>query len=406
MKCARCGSPRFAVKRMRTGNPMCKECFMLSFEEEVHQTIIEEKLFEKGEIVAIGVSGGKDSTCLLHILTTLNQRYNYGLDIRLVAIDEGIYGYRDFSLECVKENSEKYSLPLVILSFKDLFGYTMDEINNIVGTKKSKCTHCGIFRRKALEIGCQQIGANKIALGHNADDYAETILMNLMRGDIHRLERSGDITTGKDFLSSELPKLLKLREANSKNEKADEKSSLSVEECAKDANEASEPNLLLTSSETKASSSMPPTFIVPTLKVKPFKYSYQREIVLYCHFKKLNFFSVECTYAQASFRGYARQFLVKLQESYPMVIGNIIHSSSMMHVSSSTPSQKMQFCRNCGFISSQQKCQACVLIDELKSEEKRKETTCEVSEKDASEELTACSEKKGLAVQKDMEDIV
>eukprot|EP00770_Monocercomonoides_exilis_P012142 MONOS_12084.1-p1 / transcript=MONOS_12084.1 / gene=MONOS_12084 / organism=Monocercomonoides_exilis_PA203 / gene_product=cancer-associatedprotein protein / transcript_product=cancer-associatedprotein protein / location=Mono_scaffold00643:29306-30973(+) / protein_length=343 / sequence_SO=supercontig / SO=protein_coding / is_pseudo=false len=343
---------------------------MLSFEEEVHQTIIEEKLFEKGEIVAIGVSGGKDSTCLLHILTTLNQRYNYGLDIRLVAIDEGIYGYRDFSLE----------------------------LN--IGT------HCGIFRRKALEIGCQQIGANKIALGHNADDYAETILMNLMRGDIHRLERSGDITTGKDFLSSELPKLLKLREANSKNEKADEKSSLSVEECAKDANEASEPNLLLTSSETKASSSMPPTFIVPTLKVKPFKYSYQREIVLYCHFKKLNFFSVECTYAQASFRGYARQFLVKLQESYPMVIGNIIHSSSMMHVSSSTPSQKMQFCRNCGFISSQQKCQACVLIDELKSEEKRKETTCEVSEKDASEELTACSEKKGLAVQKDMEDIV
>ena len=117
IQCARCGSPKFAVRRMRTGLPMCKECFLLSFEEEVHQTIVEAKLFHPGQIVAIGVSGGKgisfsfellisyllfpfqDSTCLLHVLDTLNKRYNYGIDIRLIAIDEGIAGYRDFSLK-------------------------------------------------------------------------------------------------------------------------------------------------------------------------------------------------------------------------------------------------------------------------------------------------------------------
>lgn len=59
LHCCRCGSKKIAVRRMRTGKLMCKECFMLSFEEEVHQTIMEEHLLKKGDVVAIGVSGGK-----------------------------------------------------------------------------------------------------------------------------------------------------------------------------------------------------------------------------------------------------------------------------------------------------------------------------------------------------------
>jgi cytoplasmic tRNA 2-thiolation protein 1 len=59
--------------------------------------------------------------------------------LRLIAIDEGIKGYRDFSLEVVKKNANKYNLPLSILSFKELFGFSMDEINLIVGIDKSKC---------------------------------------------------------------------------------------------------------------------------------------------------------------------------------------------------------------------------------------------------------------------------
>ena len=68
LRCIRCGSPKFAVKRMRTGLPMCKECFMLSFEEEVHKTITEAKLFQPGQVVAIGVSGGKGISFSFDIL--------------------------------------------------------------------------------------------------------------------------------------------------------------------------------------------------------------------------------------------------------------------------------------------------------------------------------------------------
>ena len=53
----------------------CRECFFTAFEEEVYQVIVNEDLLHRGERVAIGASGGKDSTVLAHVLTTLNKRY-------------------------------------------------------------------------------------------------------------------------------------------------------------------------------------------------------------------------------------------------------------------------------------------------------------------------------------------
>ena len=51
-----------------------KECFYLAFETEVHYTISQAKLFQPGDFVAIGASGGKDSTVLAYIMKTLNDR--------------------------------------------------------------------------------------------------------------------------------------------------------------------------------------------------------------------------------------------------------------------------------------------------------------------------------------------
>ena len=52
------------------------------------------------------------------MLSTLNKRYNYGLDLYLLSIDEGIAGYRDDSLVTVKQNAIDYGLPLEIISYK------------------------------------------------------------------------------------------------------------------------------------------------------------------------------------------------------------------------------------------------------------------------------------------------
>ncbi len=98
-----------------------------------------------------------------------------------MSIDEGITGYRDESLKAVVAHQAQYELPLDILSYKDLYGWTMDEIVARIGLTNN-CTFCGVFRRQALDRGAIKLGVNKLATGHNADDIAETVMMNILRG--------------------------------------------------------------------------------------------------------------------------------------------------------------------------------------------------------------------------------
>lgn len=105
MLCVLCQQSSPQIRRPSTAEPYCRGCFYDAFEREIHETIITQKLFQKGDRVAIAVSGGKgvikkflfwdnlidsDSTVLAHLMTTLDRRYNYGLDLFLLAVDEGI----------------------------------------------------------------------------------------------------------------------------------------------------------------------------------------------------------------------------------------------------------------------------------------------------------------------------
>lgn len=74
----------------------------MAFENEIHNTIVEGKLFKLGDKVAIGASGGKDSTVLAYVLKTLNERYKYGIELFLLSIDEGITGtiIKNYNTEC------------------------------------------------------------------------------------------------------------------------------------------------------------------------------------------------------------------------------------------------------------------------------------------------------------------
>ncbi|EPS37323.1 hypothetical protein H072_9003 [Dactylellina haptotyla CBS 200.50] len=176
--CAVCNTNRAQVIRPKNGQKLCSQCFLDAFEAEVHTTILENGIFSnRGERIAVGASGGKDSTVLAAVLKTLNERYNYGVEFVLLSIDEGIHGYRDDSLETVKRNAVQYSMELCILGYDMLYGWTMDQVVEKVG-RKGNCTYCGVFRRQALDRGARRLGISHILTGHNADDIAETILMN------------------------------------------------------------------------------------------------------------------------------------------------------------------------------------------------------------------------------------
>lgn len=245
---------------------------------------------------------GKDSTVLAQVLKTLNERYDYGLKLVLLSIDEGITGYRDDSLETVKQNRDDYGMELKILSYEELYGWTMDRIVDTVG-RTNNCTFCGVFRRQALDRGAKMLEVDCVATGHNADDIAETVLMNILRGDIARLRRCTAIRTagGEDAIP----------------------------------------------------------------RVKPLKYSYEKEIVMYAHFKKLVYFSTECIFAPNAYRGHARAFLKDLEKIRPSVIMDIIHSGEQLQFKDTVKKPHCGICTSCGFVSSCQPCKACLLLEGL-----------------------------------------
>ncbi|KXJ13170.1 cytoplasmic tRNA 2-thiolation protein 1 isoform X1 [Exaiptasia diaphana] len=289
------------LKRPKTGDALCKECFYLKFETEVHETITRNELFTKGDTVAIGASGGKDSTVLAYVLKTLNERYNYGIHLLLLSVDEGITGYRDDSLETVKRNQIQYDMPLKIVSYEELYGWSMDAIVKQIGLKNN-CTFCGVFRRQAFDRGAMLLKVDKIVTGHNADDIAETVIMNILRGDIARLRRCTAIVTGSE---GALP------------------------------------------------------------RCKPLKYTYEKEIVMYAYFKKLDYFSTECIYSPNAYRGHARTYLKDLEKIRPSTIIDIIHSGESLSVKKDVKMPVQGTCSRCGYISSQHLCKACVLLEGL-----------------------------------------
>ncbi|EAT86441.1 tRNA 2-thiolation protein [Parastagonospora nodorum] len=273
--CALCHTNRALILRPKDHSKLCKACFITVFETEIHHTITTNALFTRGERIAIGASGGKDSTVLASVLKTLNERYDYGLDLVLLSIDEGIKGYRDDSLETVKRNAEQYGMDLTILGYDELYGWTMDQVVEQVG-KKGNCTYCGVFRRQALDRGAARLGVKHVVTGHNADDVAETVLMNLLRGDLPRLSRTTSIITSTPSASSD---------------------------------PASNTNIK---------------------RSKPLKYAYEKEIVLYAHHKSLDYFSTECIYSPEAFRGSARALIKNLERVRPSAILDVVRSGEDM----------------------------------------------------------------------------
>ncbi len=178
----------------------------------VRRTISKHDLIEPNDLVAAAVSGGTDSITNLQLLQDYAQHKE--IEVLSLTIDEGIEGYRDESISIAENTAEELGVRQVTLSFEKAFGKTLDELAKISKEKDGPdtCTLCGILRRSLLNQGARELGADKLAIGHNLDDVTQTIMMNYVRGDMARLHRLGPKTGGKEGFVSRIKPLREIKE--------------------------------------------------------------------------------------------------------------------------------------------------------------------------------------------------
>ncbi len=307
MECSICGNkPVYHYRDL--GISLCKRHFVEYFEKRVFETLKRFKLVKAGELVAVAVSGGKDSLTTLYLLNKFSKILDF--EVIGLAVDEGIKGYREYKLEALRKFAEKISVDFIVASFKEYFGATLDDMVLVLEKKRFEykpCTVCGVFRRYIINLKARELGASKVATGHNLDDEIQVFLMNMLRAGLKNMAREG-IVTGLH----EHPKL------------------------------------------------------VP--RIKPLYFCREREVLAYSILRNIETPFVECRYVVYAFRDKIRRWINKVESLDPGVKLNLLASKEI--ISNLLQNSKygkgiIGTCRVCGEPSSGDICKACFFRDYL-----------------------------------------
>ena len=305
LACNACKTREAFFHRQYSGERLCKKCFTESIEAKVRSTITRHHMLDFDDHLAVAVSGGKDSLSLLHILAKL-KKSRPKTNLTAVTIDEGIKGYRDEALDIAASNCKNLEIPHYIVSFKELYGFTLDEMifraRNKGQTELTACAYCGVLRRKAINAGARQVKATKIATAHTLDDEVQTVLMNIFHGDIARLAKEKPVT-----------------------------------------------------------SEVHPLFVQ---KIKPFCEIPENESALYAYVKKIQFQDTPCPYASEALRNDIRGMLNRMEEKHAGTKFTVSKAMERLRPALEETAKKENFkvCIECGEPSALDLCKACELL--------------------------------------------
>lgn len=307
--CTACKTTDAFFSRPYSGERLCKRCFIKSIEDKVRATVAKYRMLQFNDKVAVAVSGGKDSISLLHVLARMARDHPKS-SLVAVTVDEGIEGYRDEALKVAAENCEKLSVEHHVVSFKQLFGFTLDEIVRLQRRRSkgnvTSCAYCGVLRRRALNMTAREIKADKLATAHTLDDETQTILLNIFHGDVLRIAKEKPVTDEVH------PKLVR--------------------------------------------------------KIKPFCEIPEKETALYAYVKKIKFQSRPCPYASEALRNDARMMLNRMDAKHAGIKFTIFNSIERIRPALEELAKKegLGECSECGEPTTARICRTCQLLKSIR----------------------------------------
>ncbi len=254
--------------------------------------------------IAIAISGGKDSSVATYLLSKILGQVSK-VEFAAITVDEGIASYRPKGIIAAKDLCNKLSIPHHIVTYQDILGWTMDHVSE-VDPVTIPCTYCGVFRRYVLNRKARELSADYLATGLNLDDTAQSVLMNVSRGDMERMARLGP----HEHLKEE---------------------------------------------------------IIP--RIQPLRIIPEKETYLYAMINGIRFHDATCPYSDRAVRGLFRNVLNNLESEIPGTRHSLLSSFDQMKpwLEQEYASSKVEKCEKCGEPTIKTICKACELVSKLNS---------------------------------------
>ncbi len=275
--------------------------FAAQIEQRVKQTIEQYALLSPNDRILVAVSGGKDSTMVLHLLK------KFGYTVEAVTVDAHIGCYTQQNLENIRSVCKKLGVPLHEIPFRKVFGASLCYIRDYLkarGHNYKSCTVCGVLRRYLLNRKARELKATKLVLGHNLDDEAQVILMNLMKN--------------RPVLNARLgPKIAQVQDER----------------------------------------------FVP--RVKPLYFVREDEVVRYSKLMRFPVKYGKCPCSAEGFRSAVRKFLDDCEQTRPGIKENIVKVflEQRSQMQKEFTAEKLAYCAQCDEPASDTLCRACKLLN-------------------------------------------
>ncbi len=198
--CKLCGGPAaYFIEHSRI--MLCQACFIKYYEKKVYNTIMKHGMLRGARKVAVAVSGGKDSMALLKVVSKLISEKFPEVELIAIHINLGIEGYSGECQEIVEKVCGKLGVDYIIHDLSSMEGYRISDLRS-TPLRKRICGACGTVKRYMMNRLAYELGADRVATGHNLDDVVELLFEFYLKGSIENLVRVRPISR------SDNPKLI------------------------------------------------------------------------------------------------------------------------------------------------------------------------------------------------------